>query len=334
MKNPHKILGLVLICLSLSVVYSYADSVFGTMWKQEDTVVYPADDVTKVDFNNISTVNMLGAGSDCTTDCTFDNVSTGTLTAGRVDAGLGVFTNTSTVNSWASTSLYSPLLKNLAGSLSISTAVSPGDYTFSITDPVSGSGAFFFSTFGDFVADKKEWILTHTASEQQNITGTYIMMSIEPKYNQTIAPNDSANTDLAISRTETSIGSGEQSYIKATGGARTFRIDRDAHVEISGVYTAFRNLSSAAETLTSADYFVACLANDNVVTMTMPPIDASYSQTLMVKYTDSGSTNKCKLDGNGAEQVEGFDVYSGLDTYLKGVVLKSDGSAWWITGGI
>lgn len=107
------------------------------------------------------------------------------------------------------------------------------------------------------------------------------------------------------------------------------------NIEIDGgVKTAFRNLSSATETLTSADYFVNCLANDNEVVITMPVIDTSYSQTIMVKYTDSGSTNKCKLDGNGAEQVEGFDVYSGLDTYKEGVIVKSDGLAWWITGGL
>lgn len=101
-----------------------------------------------------------------------------------------------------------------------------------------------------------------------------------------------------------------------------------------GVFTSFRNLSSSTETLTITDYFINCLANDNEVVITMPAINVNYSQTLIVKYTDSGSTNKCKLDGNGAEQIEGFDVYSGLDTYKESAIFKSDGVAWWKVGGL
>jgi len=130
-----------------------------------------------------------------------------------------------------------------------------------------------------------------------------------------------ATADLGLDK----FGSGILKITNGDSGTGSLRL--------SGLSAAFRNLSSASETLTIADYFVTCLANDNSVTITFPPVDSDTSQILSVKYVDTGSTNKCYLDGNGSDQIEGFDTYSLLDTFRECATFHSDGSSWWKTGG-
>lgn len=309
MKSLCRILGLVLICLFLSVVYSYADSAYGTMWKQEDTIVYPADDVTKIDFNNISGLNLLGVGGGVTegSDVGFANLTSGTLKTKQldiVDAGGMRLTNDTgselRVKSLAASNVAITYYDNVNTFLGRLQMLAGGIFAIG---PSSGK-----------------------VKRQTTGTLTFITNSGSIEMESTLATDIPLLVSGAVSQT-----ANLTEWQDSTNNVKAF-IDKDGSIGVAGVYTAFRNLSSATETLTSADYFIKCLANDNEVVITMPPVDASYSQTLMFKYTDSGSTNKCKLDGNGAEQVEGFDVYSGLDTYREGCTFKSDEAGWWITG--
>lgn len=45
------------LLLLLIPSYVFADSIVGTMWKQEDTTVYPADDVVSVNYGNITSMS-------------------------------------------------------------------------------------------------------------------------------------------------------------------------------------------------------------------------------------------------------------------------------------
>jgi len=126
----------------------------------------------------------------------------------------------------------------------------------------------------------------------------------------------------------------ENHIIKPGDGTQGIEFTNFSTIRLNGLMVGFRNLSSTSETITTADYLITCLANDNGVTLNLPPVSTK-SQIIKVKYVDSGSTNKCYLDGNASEQVEGFDVYSGLDTFREGRILESDPAraSWWITGG-
>lgn len=302
MKNQYKILGLVLICLSLSVVYSYADSVYGTMWKQEDTIVYPADDVEKIDFNNISGLNLLGVGGGCTGNCGFDNI-----TATRIDATTGVFNNFTAINQM--------VILESGGTPGSNEAIL--SYASARATIKSNNGDIYFDPANGSVKLSGIRIGIPSAGYDLSLSSVGLI-------------NWSDNISTYTAGKDTGLNRLKAGFLKVNGGSSA----TSGSLVAPGFYTAFRIISSATYTLTSTDYFINCLANDNEVVLTMPPIDATYSQTLMVKYTDSGSANKCKLDGNGAEQVEGFAVYTSLDTYLEGAIFKSDGSAWWITGGI
>ena len=63
--------------------YAIETTVVGTMWKQEGTVVSPADDVTSV----------IGVGGGCAegADCGFANISAGAILANTLTLG-GAFT--------------------------------------------------------------------------------------------------------------------------------------------------------------------------------------------------------------------------------------------------
>lgn len=318
----------------------YADSVIGTMWKQEDTIIYPADDVTKVDFNNLSAINMLGGGG--VTEGS--DVGFGNITATRIDATTGVFGN---ITGFGSIRLNSPSFGNyfnvFDGFLSVlgttggNISLDPGAAIStlkcaSVNCVLQVDNTNKYLRLGQLLGFSTAGFFVDIAGKHTNSSGEYVHTRISPIHNGSGTEN---HTDLFLNATTITEGSGTDYFLKAANNnVEKYYIDYDGSVAAAGIKTAFRNLSSATETLTSADYFINCLANDNEVVITMPAIDANYSQTLMVKYTDSGSTNKCKLDGNGAEQVEGFTVYTSLDTYLEGVILKSDGTAWWITGGI
>lgn len=54
---------LILLMVMLAAVAVQAEtSKYGSMWKQEDTTVSPADDVTIVDFSNVSTIGVSDGG--------------------------------------------------------------------------------------------------------------------------------------------------------------------------------------------------------------------------------------------------------------------------------
>jgi len=254
--------------------------------------------------------------SGCTTDCSFDSVSSGGMVAERIDATTAVFEGQTTIGnlivrrSGGTPGLNEGSLIYTGSRFIIANAAAAGDVRVqSVLDPFSGV------SFRDF------WALV---SNGAGINGINFAQDDLICWN-----NTTTNNSTTLVSGDTCIVRDSANIFKITDGSTGL-----GGLATGSVLTAFRVLSSVSETITTADHTIFCLANDNVVTLNLPAVDTSTSQTLMIKYTDSGSTNKCKLDGNAAEQVEGFDVYSGLDTYKESTILKSDESAWWIMGGI
>ena len=112
---------------------------------------------------------------------------------------------------------------------------------------------------------------TRIDSSYSGASGDALALSENTTYNQS---GTSGSTDFTITRNEIAIGSGEQNYIKATGGANDFRVDRESSifagggVTFSGQTTIFGNYSSK---FTENTIF----ANTSTATITVTLPDAS-----------------------------------------------------------
>lgn len=241
------------------------------------------------------------------------------LTAYRIKAVTGKFNNISSTNIYNSGNVTSNFVYGTSQVITgaVNSVGNNNDLTINVGKIYSTDGLSPVRING-----------THSGT-----SGETYAIKVDPTLNQGGTAGFSA---VFIDITSITVGSGDRSFIKSGyDNATKYRLDYEGtSYNAGGQYIAFRNLSSATETLTSADHTVFCLANDNEVVATMPPCSGqSYSQQLIVIYTDSGSTNKCKLDGNGAETVASFDVFSGLDTFEEGCHFTCDGSGnWWRAG--
>lgn len=78
---------IILIILFVTVGYAYADTaVVGSMWKQENSELFPADDIVSVNFTGFSTVG-LGASGGFSQDYPFANVSSTNVAVASTDYG-------------------------------------------------------------------------------------------------------------------------------------------------------------------------------------------------------------------------------------------------------
>lgn len=84
---------LAIIAIILLATTAYAEtSKFGSMWKQEGATIYPADDVTYVDFTGYTTVGVGGVSGNfvsysTSAGTTFANITTDTHIKGRIIGG-------------------------------------------------------------------------------------------------------------------------------------------------------------------------------------------------------------------------------------------------------
>jgi len=276
--------------------------------------------------------DLFGGAAGCTTDCDFDSINTGFLNASsinteRIDATTGAFTNISGTNGYFSTFL------NAAGVQL--TQSSGGLITGVLNNMTMRSGAanktLNLEGWGRTTAGDSVKIVPSLITSISNSSGIVNGVSIPMSLTQT---GTAGYNVIFIDLTTVSEGTGEKNYIKATGGSSDFRVDSDGHAEMTGLQVAYRNISSTTETITTADHTIFCLPNDNSVTLNLPTaVQADSSSVYEIKYVDPGSTNKCYVEGDGAETTEGFLTYSALDTYRECAKFQSDGSNWWKTGG-
>lgn len=120
----------IFLCFTLS----FADDQFGSMWKQEGTVVYPADDVDSVSFDGITTINLTNirvSGFPTTTMANLHYNST------------SVYQNMSTENIWYTNTDWTAktVFGNISASVSAGTITigENGDYLILLDNSIRAS---------------------------------------------------------------------------------------------------------------------------------------------------------------------------------------------------
>lgn len=164
---------------------------------------------------------------------------------------------------------------------------------------VGGGGELLLDYFGNH----------YLTSKLSSTSGTDAAFSILSNHSTT---GTAGGADFTIVRTDASTGSGEQNYIKATGGSGDFRVDTTGSItatsiQVTGV--AFSGISSIAADYvmgnfaTDSTFFISCDAALGNVSTTLPPLADKKGRLVEMKLISA--TNGCYFDGNGAETIDG-----------------------------
>ena len=113
------------------------------------------------------------------------------------------------------------------------------------------------------------------------------------------------------------------------GNFSTDELTINGKIILKGIATAFSNISSENSpiTVTDSDYSFDCNATDSDVTFNLMSSSTVIGQGFEFTTT---SSNKCFLNAIGAETINGFGNYSGLDVQGESVLIRSNGTNWTI----
>ena len=336
----------LLFLLLLIATPALAFNQYGPIWKNLDGEASPGDAIESVNFTGISTVGLNGLPADAT----FDTIST----TGAVQVGTTLDVNNlatfTTISTTSTIKGGGNLLVNgnavIRGQVLIGTSiVASGDNAVATGNNTICSGVSCFASGDNVDVDAataqgfgEDHNIFNTAESSfttgkgHTITGGYGNVGGLNNYNEGLTSMVYGTYLRTESTADNSVMFG--SYANSTErdankmtAADTMQLTNMDLIVDGGITTHFEVYSSAAsKTIDSTHYSFDCLPNDNAVTFNLPTAVGIAGKWYYFTIVDQ--TNKCFVNANGAETVNGLGNYSGLDTQFESIGIQSTGAGW------
>ena len=339
--------------------YAIESAVIGTMFKQEDTKLLPADDVTELDVSGIICTGCGGGVSEGS------DVGFGNITATSLQVGEGVTTLFPTLDEAtgdeAALSIEYTTNKATSGNdtglkINMTDTASPGTSklldlrhndvrVFSVAEDGTtfSAGSVRATTLISSIIDSAA--ANQTIVIQQNRvfnnadngiemipgimtqgTGEHFNgIAIIPTYNQT---DTASATDLLINRKQTAVGSGDQLLIDAqVDDVSKFSVDNAGSTHSKGSLNIFNGTTVFTNySVTTQDYTIFANATTTGTTMYLP--DATTVEGIHLRFKKKDDTsNHITINAVGGQNIDG-NGSKVLEQTNNAIMVYSDGSNW------
>ena len=353
---------LIILAIMLMAVTAYAEtSKYGSMWKQEDVTLSPADDIITVDFTGYSTVGVGGGGSSFTNISVSDEAYLNEISG--YDMMLeGVFGSGIALDvSGAGTRCFFYPKKSAFRCGNVTTTEwndgSIGNYSFASGKDTVASGLVSHAEGNNTTASHN---YSHAEGSGTTASGPYSHAggngtTASGSYSYSGGSSTSASGSYSHAEGSSTVAAASLSFVygnylhlgsAATNsimfGSYASSIERDANIltipdtmklanmdlVVDGSITFSGFTSISADYIVDTDiFFIECDAALGNISTILPPVADKLGRLIEMKLTSA--TNGCYFDGNGAETIDGVSGKS-ITTQYNLISLIAGATEWLI----